>query len=104
VLRNKGRDADTEVDVEAVVDFPGRAPRDTVSPILGCGGSGSSRICVRTLLLVVLGERKQLDFFGSSGLNNTININTGHVNRVGRQSADGAGKVDYESGSGETTS
>ena len=83
MLRDESGDTDTEVDVEAIVDFASRATSDTMPPVLGRIGGGSSGIGGRGLCVGILGKGDNLDFLGSGGLDDAVDVDTGDVNRVG---------------------
>ena len=90
MLRHERWDTDAQVYVEAVVDFPGGAARDPMSPVLGCGGSGSCWVGVGGLLLLALRKLDDLDVLGLGGLNDAIDVNARDVDRVRLKASDGA--------------
>lgn len=90
MLRNKRWDTDAQVHVKAVVDFPRRATRNPVSPVLGGGSSSCCWIGVGGLFFLALRQLDDLNVFGLSGLYDAIDVNARDVDRVRLKASDGA--------------
>lgn len=90
MLGDKRWDTDTQVHVEAIVNFPGGATRDPVSPVLGGSGGGGGWVSVGGLLLLALRKLDDLNVLGLGGLNDTVDVNTRDVDSVWLKASNGA--------------